>query len=262
MTEDMVSDSVIKTNVVSSIYYCTEDEWRNFTTFTNQYDFPSSIITEAIKDATEQIKKDGFYMIRQEQVVKDSDSKYFLAKRYLANKYKRDDNINIINKSITKYDLDFYYVDNFSVGATISPFNYGRVNYNFISIPYDDIIELDSFNCYFKLADGYSDKQIFVTYWISGKPLSEISYELKRACFEMTTMLVLEKLKTLRLKDGTTNYTLGKQSISRDENVFDEMIKRHKVEYFKWINWFKPFIGKRVAIGRIETRDNRGLRYI
>lgn len=258
--KDLISISVIS-KAPESVYYCTEDDWRNFTTFTNSYDFPSSVVTAAIADATEQIKKDGFYMIRQELVTKNSDKEYYIIKRFLANKYKRNDDIPIINGTVTKYDMEFFYLDSDSVSASASIYNFGKYNFRYKEIPFDDVTFLDPVNCYFKLDTAYDEKQIYVTYWVSGKPLHELSYELKMACIEMTTILVLKKAKTLRLKDGTVNYTLGKQTISRDEKVFDEMLKEHKVEYEKWITWFKPFIGKRVRIGRMETRDRTRLRY-
>jgi hypothetical protein len=260
-SETLNSQIVVKNPATSvSDYYCTEDDWREFTGFTNQNDFPSSEVLRHLKNATEQVKKDGFYMVRWELVSKDSEGRYFTQRKYWGNRYDRDNkDMELIAGEVQKYDLEVYEADTTSSIASSLMLQGTRINRLMYRIPYDAITDFNPLNCWFKLSSDYptSNRQIFVTYWVVGKPLDELQYELKRACIEMTTILALQKLKTKRLKKATVSYTLGKQTITRDENTFDEMIKQHKKEYENWIKWFKPFIGRRVRIGRMETEDKR-----
>lgn len=264
-TENLGSDSVIaKTSVpLSEQYYCSEDDWRNFTMLTNQYDFPSATVVQTLKDATEQVKKDGFYMVRSELVTKDSNDRYWTARKYWADRYNRNDTaIPISNGIIDKYDLIVMEAETVSSTAG-SLLGYGQANVIFYQIPYDAIIQVDGFNCFFKLSSEYptQNRQIYVTYWVANKPIEELHYALQRACIEMTTILMFKKLKTKRMKKGTIQFTLGKQTIIRDEESFDKMVQDHYQEYHKWINWFKPFVGKRAKIGRMETGNDRRFVY-
>jgi len=242
---------------IESNGYCTEDEWRNFTLLTNQNDFPSSVVNQAIIDATEQIKKDGFYMIRYELVTKDSNNRYFTGRVFWGNRYGRNSKDNaVINGEITKYDIEVWEADVQSSVAAAIALQGTRVNRLMYRIPYDAITEVNDINGFFKLSSEYptEGRQVYVTYWLSGKPLGELSYELMRACIEMVTILVYKKLKTRRLKKGTVQFTLGKQTVVRNEQEFDALVADHMKEYHKWIRWFKPFIGRRVKIGRMETQ--------
>jgi len=252
-SELLNSGAVIKGSTsVSSNTYCNEDDWRNFTLLTNQNDFPSSLVNSSLIDATEQIKKDGFHMVRYDYVTKDSNDRYFTQKQFWGNKYGRDSNNNeIINGTITKYDIEVWEAD---IQSSVA-FRGNRVKRIMYRVPYDAITEVDDINGFFKLSSDYptEGRQIYVTYWILGKPIGELAYELKRACIEMTTILCYKKLKTKRLKKGTVSYTLGKQTIVRDEKEFDALIEDHMKEYHKWIKWFRPFIGRRAKIGRMET---------
>lgn len=261
-SETIKSLSIIKSAITSrKTYYCTEDEWRNESGFTDTSDFPSTEVIIHLENATEQIRKDAQHMVRWELVTKDSNSRYFTSRRYWGNRYGRDDSsVQIICGEVTKYDLEIYEADVTSSVAASLALQGSRVNRLMYKIPYDGIDEIDSLNCFFKLTSDWpsaSSRQIYTTYWVVGKPLDELNYELKRACIEMTTILALKKLKTKRLKRGTVSYILGKQTITRDENAFDEMIKQHYDEYDKWIRWCRPFIGRRVKIGRMETIEGR-----
>jgi len=253
--------TVIKNPTTStSAYYCTEDDWREFTGFTNQNDFPSSEVTNHLFNATEQIKKDGFHMMRWELVSKDSSGRYFTMRKYWGNIYNRDNkDMSLIAGTVQKYDIEVYEADVTSSVASSLMLQGTRVNRLMYRIPYDAITAIDTLNGWFKLASGYptSNRQVYVTYWAVGKPLDELKYELKRACIEMTTILALKKLKTKRLKKATVSYTLGKQTITRDEKTFDDMIADHRNEYNHWIKWIKPFIGRRVRVGRMETEEGR-----
>jgi len=257
----VIKDETINDRSQSEKYYCTETEWREFTQLTNQSDFPSSMILQCLEDATEQIKKDAFYYVQYEQVNKDGESRYFTSKKYWGNAYSREDKaLKIKHGQITKYDIEVWEAEGISSSPgsllTIGP----RRNQIITRIPYDGIDFIDPINCYFELTSDYptlSNKQVLVSYYVSGKPIADIGYELKRACIEMTTVLALKKLKTRRLKKGTVSYTLGKQTIQRDEETFDKLVVSHMDEYHKWINWFKPFIGRRAKIGRMETGLHR-----
>jgi len=262
-SETLNSLAVIKNPTTSvSDYYCTETQWREFTGFTNQNDFPSSEVTRHLKNASEQIKKDGFYMVRHELVTKDASDRYFTQRTYWGNVYDRDNkDMSLIAGTVQKYDLEFWEADISSSVSSAYSLKGSRAKRLMYRIPYDAITYIDPLNCFFKLSSDYptSGRLVYVTYWVVGKPLDELAFELKRACIEMTTILALKKLKTKRLKKATVSYTLGKQTITRDEKTFDDMIADHKVEYDGWIRWIKPFIGRRVRIGRMETfAGNRG----
>jgi len=260
-SETLYSLAVIKNPTASvSEYYCTDTEWREFTGFTNQNDFPSSEMTTHLKNATEQVKKDGFHMVRWELATKDSNDRYFTMRKYWGNRYNRDNaDMSLIAGTVQKYDIEVYEADVTSSVASALMLQGTRVNRLMYRIPYSAITEIDPLNCFFKLSSTYptSNRQVFVTYWAVGKPLDELAYELKRACIEMTTILALKKLKTKRLKKATVTYTLGKQTITRDEKTFDDLVADHRKEYDSWIRWLKPFVGRRVRIGRMETEDGR-----
>ena len=259
VTKTIFSESIIKhpdTSVVP--YYCTETEWRDYTGFTNTSEFSSAAVATHLENATEQIKKDAFHMVRFELVTKDDSNRRFTARRYWGNRYGRDTSIR--HDLITKYDLQVWEADTTSSVAASLALQGTRINRLMYPIPYEGITEIDPLNCFFKLSDDYptqSNRQIYVTYWVCGKPLDEINYDLKRACFEYTTYLALKKLKTKRLKSGIVSYTMGKQTVNRDEKAFDELIKSHYEEYHKWTKWFRPFIGRRCRIGRMETTNAR-----
>lgn len=261
-TETMKSDGVIKNSTSTrSEYYCTEDDWREFTGFTNQHDFPSATVLRHLENATEQIKKVAFHMVRWEMVTKDSSGRYFTQRRYWANRYGRDaDAITINCGEVSKYDIQVFEADVTSSVAAALALQGTRINRLMYKVPYSAITEIDPLNCFFKLASGYptdSSRRIYVTYFAVGKPLDELNYELKRACIEAVTILALKQMKTRRMKKGTVTYTLGKQTITRDEASFDEMVKDHQKQFDEWINWFKPFIGRRMKVGRLETADSR-----
>ena len=264
-TETLGSVATIKARTTTSIpYYCTETEWREYSGYTNTSDFPTTEVATHLKNATEQVKKDAFYMVRNERVTKDSSGRYFTSRRYWANRYDRDDSaIEITCGEVTPYDIEVHEADTTSSAASSLVLQGGRINRIMYNIPYEGITEVDPLNCYFKLSSEYptNSRQVYVTYWVAGKPLDELHYALKRACMEMVTVLALKKLKGKRLKKGTTQYTLGKQTIVRNEEAFDELVKQKMNDYYTWINWMKPFIGRRLRIGNQETYNNRVFRY-
>lgn len=271
MTITIKSNTVIKSpEVATNPYYSTVAEFRQESGFVNPTDFPESNIEYFLSKATEQVKKDGFYKVRYERTAKDSTGRYFTARKWWGNRYgaSRDEQTQIIAGTITKYDLEVVEMDSTSSASASLYMLGGRVNRIVTKIPYDAITEVDSLNCYFKLTDDYpSDgtKQIFCTYYICGKPLEEIAYELRQACNEWATVLALRKLKDTRMYNGVVSFTIGRQTINRNEAEFNDLMSKHEARYHKWINWFKPFIGKRASIGRAETqppnRSSFGNRY-
>lgn len=257
--------SVVKTPETSSKpYYATEDEWREFSGYTDQEDFPSDDVKIHLKNATEKVKKDGFHFIRWEHAVKDSEGRYFVRRRYFANAYgtAESGNTQIIHGEITKYDIKVWEVEYVgSVSASLLVHG-SHINHVWHPIPYEGITEIDPLNGFFKLSDDYptdSSRQIYVSYYVVGKPLQDIGYELKMACMEWAIVLALRKLKDKRLKHGTTQSSIGGRTISRDEETFDKLIQQHIDRYDSWIRWFKPFIGRRAKIGRAETARNEEL---
>lgn len=259
MSTTIKSSSVIKSpSTSSSPYYTSVEEFRTFSGFVNPSDFPQADIEYFLSRATEQVKKDGFYKVRYELTAKDSTGRYFTARKWWGNRYgaARDEQTQIVHGTISKYDLEVVEIDSTSsVAASLYGLG-GRVNRIVTRVPYDAITEVDSLNGFFKLTDDYpsSGKQIFTTYYISGKPLEEISYELEQACIEWAIVLTLRKLKDTRLYNGVVSFTQGRQTINRSESDFDKMIQYHIERYKKWINFFKPFIGKRVKMGYWETQ--------
>ena len=260
---DLKSLAVIKVPSTSKApYYCTETEWRDFSQYTSQADFPSSMVTVCLRDATEQIKKDAFHMVRYELVTKDSTGRYFTSKRWWGNRYGAADEgkTEIIHGEVTKYDIQVWEADVTSSIAAALILQGSRINRLMYKIPYGGITEIDALNGFFKLSSDYptsSSRQIYATYWVSGKPIDEIGYELKRAMYEMVTILALRKKRDKRMKQATTQQTMGKKTITRDEKEFRILIAEHMKEYRNWINWFKPFIGRRAKIGRMETFNSR-----
>ena len=259
-TSTVKSVSVLRKPETSLIpYYCTEDEWRNYSGLTDQGDFPSATVAIHLRQATEQVKKDAFYMIRYELAVKNSDGEYFTGRRWWGNKYgtANDLQTQIIHGQNTKYDLEVFEAETTSAVATSLWLYPSRIQRQMTRIPYSAITEIDPLNCWFKLSSDYptENRQVFVNYWAVGKPLGDIEYELRMACMEMTTILALKRWKTIRMKKGSVQMSLGKKSITRNEQEFDEMIKQHYDEYYKWIRWVKPFVGRRVRVGRAETHQ-------
>lgn len=262
MTTTITSDSVIQSpTTATSPYYSNVEEFRMHSGFTNPSDFPQSNVEYFLSKATEQVKKDGFYKVRYERVAKDSSGRYFTARKWWGNRYgaARDEKTEIVHGTITKYDIEVYEMDATSSASTSLYDLGGRVNILATKIPYDAILSVDSLNGYFTLSDDYpsSGKQIFVTYEISGKPIEEIAYELEQACNEWAMVLALRKLKNERLYNGVVSFNIGRQTITRSEADFDTFVQSHVAEYHKWTNFFKPFIGKRVSIGRMETMPPR-----
>ena len=270
MTTTITSNSVIQSpETASSPYYSTVAEFRTHSGFTNPSDFPQSDVEYALSKSTEQVKKDGFYKVRYEYTVKDDSGRYFTARKWWGNRYgaARDEKTQIVHGTITKYDLEVVEIDSTSSTAA-SIYNLGgRVNRIVTPISYDNILSVNSLNGYFTLSDDLpsSGKQIYCTYYISGKPLEEISYELEQACNEWAQVILLRRLKDDRMYNGVVSFNIGRQTINRDEQEFNALIEKHVQLYHSWINFFKPFIGKRVSIGRMETqpprRSNFGNRY-
>ena len=261
-TETIKGLTVIANPTTSSRpFYCTETQWREFTGFTDTNEFTSAEVQRWLKNATEQIRKDAFHMVRWELVTKDSSSRYFTQRRYWGNRYGRDDSaMQIVSGDVSKYDLEIYEADTTSSVAASLALQGSRVNRLMYKIPYEGITEVDPLNCFFKLSSDYptsTSRQIYATYWVSGKPLNELDYELKRACFEAVTLGSLTKTKTKFLRRGISSMSQGKKTITRDVQAFDDLMKQHKEEYHKWIKWCRPFIGRKVKIGRLETADSR-----
>lgn len=242
-------------------YYCTEDDWREWSGYTDQLDFPSSEIKVHLENATEKVKKDGFHKIRWELTVRDGKRRQFLSKKFLANAYGTSrQNTRINHGVVTPYDIEVWEADIVSSISAAFVLQGGRINKLMYRIPTRAIEFMDPINGYFIMSDEYPtpERRVFVTYYICGKPLEEIQYELKMATMEYTTILALRKLKDKRLKKGTTNFTLGSKTIVRNEIEFQKLLDQHLNRYMTWINWFKPFIGRRARVGRYETM-NRGM---
>ena len=246
-------------------YYSNVTSLREHNHFINPSDFSEDSMKYFLEKATEQIKKDGFYKIRYERVRADGDGRYFTARRWWGNRYGTSSDLKtqIIHGINTKYDLEVFEADSTSSNTASIFSSGGRINKVYTPIPSDAITEVDGLNCYFKLNDNYpsGNKSIYVTYLVIGKPLDEVSYELEQACNEWATVLALRRLKDKRLYNGVVTFTVGRQTINRDEAEFDKLVQMHEDRYWKWITWLKAFIGHRVSIGYMETQPPRGSQF-
>lgn len=261
-TETIKGLSVIANPTASSKpFYCTETQWREQSGFTDTNEYTSAEVSRWLKNATEKIRKDAFHMVRFELVTKDSSDRYFVQRRYFGNRYGRDDDaMKIVCGDVSKYDIEVYEADTTSSVAASLALQGTRLNRLMYKIPYDGVTEIDPLNGFFKLSDDYptdSTRQIYVTYWVSGKPLDELDYELKQACIEMTTILALKKNRDKWLRRGATSISHGKKTVTRDVQAFKDLLKEHEDKYHSWIRWCKPFIGRKVKIGRLETANSR-----
>jgi len=238
--------------------YCTETQWRQFTGLTDSTEFTSTDILEKMNIAAEKVKKDAFMAIRLEFVTKDSNDRYFLSRRWLANAWGTDTAHGVV----TPMDLRIWESDGTSSVSSAYFLQGSRVNRLIHGIPAEGISEWDSINGYFKLTDSWpsnSNYGIYVDYWICGKPLNEIQTELKLANMYWATILILEEKKPMRLKNGVVSFTQGERTIQRNEEEFDKMIRGLYDSYHSIINVIRPFYGKRLKIGGFaESRADFG----
>jgi len=235
--------------------YCTETEWRQFTGFTDQTEFPSSDVISKIQYAAEKVKKDTFMAIRLEFVTKDSNNRYFVSRRWLANAWGTDTAHGVV----TPMDLRLWESDETSSVSSAFFLQGSRINRLIRQIPVEGISEWDSINGYFKLTDSWpsnSNFRIFADYWIAGKPLNEIQQELRLANMYWAEILLLEEKKPMRLKNGVVSLTQGDRTVQRNEVEFDKMIRDLYNSYHSIVNVCRPFYGKKLKIGRIESRTD------
>lgn len=194
-----------------------------------------------ITQAHTQVKRQGFVKIRDEQVSKDDNDRYFVEGKYFAD--------SDIDGSVDTGDITLY------------EYNPTTKLLTDISVGVDNI---DGLNNYFTLATGYptdDDYQVYVTYWISRQPITELVGEgsiLESAVSDWATILSFKRIKTLRLKRGIISWNSGGQNINRSEKDFDDMVEVHKKRYNVLINRVKPFYGRKVRVGRGAVRRFRG----
>lgn len=230
-------------------YYCTEDEFRDETGYTDTIEFTSADILRKMKEATEKLKRDVFVSIRQEFTTADSSDRYFLSRRWTANAY----GTNVSHGHVTPLDFRVWEADENSSVSSAYYLQGSRIHRVISQLPNEAISELDSINGFFKLASGYpteSNFRIYCDYWICGKPLREIAYELKMANILWTQILILSEKKKKRLKNGVINLTQGGRSITRSEEEFDQMVRDLHAAYMSYVRWMKPTYNRTVKIGR------------
>jgi len=230
--------------------FATEDDWRTYTQFTDSTEFPSDVVQEKLELASEQVKKDAFMSIRLEFVTKDSNNRYFVSRRWLANAYGGD----VAHGVVTPRDLRIWESDETSSVSSAFFLQGSRVNRLIHSIPSEAITQFDDVNGYFILSSAYptnSNFRIFVDYWTAGKRFSEIQEDLKNATILWATVLILTQYKkTGRIKNGVVSLSQGGRTINRSEQDFDALTRQWYNEYEKIVNWLKPFYGRKVAIGK------------
>jgi hypothetical protein len=234
--------------------YATEDEFRQFTGLTDPTEFPSSDVLSKLQLAAEKLKKDAFQAIRLEFVTKDSNNRYFVQRRWLANAWGTDSACGVV----TPMDLRVWESDETSSVSSAFFLQGSRINRLIHQIPVEGIQEWDSINGYFKLTSAWpsnSSYRIFVDYWICGKPLNEIQQELMLANIYWAEILLLEEKKPIRLKNGVVSLNQGERTVTRSEEEFDKMIRDLYNSYHSVVNLIRPFFGRKFGLGKFaESR--------
>ena len=234
--------------------YCTEDQFRNETGFTDTTEFTSADIGRKILEAVEKVKKDAFVSIRLEFTVKDANDRYFLSRRWVANSYGSD----VSHGVVTPLDFRVWQSDETSAVTSAFFLQGSRINRLIYEIPKEGIASFDPINGFFKLTDSYPSEtgyRIFCDYWIAGKPLDEIQTQLKFANILWAEILILEEKKGKRMKNGVISISQGGRTITRSESEYNEWIRDLWNAYHSYINICRPFYGKNLTIGKFgETR--------
>jgi len=231
--------------------YCTEDEFRDVTGFTDTTEFTSADIGRKIIEAVEKVKKDAFVSIRLEFTVKDANGRYFVSRRWIANAYGDD----VSHGTVTP--LDFRVWESNETSAVTSAFflQGSRINRLIYEIPKEGISEFDPINGYFKLTDDYPSTtgfRIFCDYWFAGKPLDEIQEELMHANIIWAEILILEEKKGKRMKNGVISISQGGRTVTRSESEYNEWIRDLWRKYHSTINFIRPYYGRNITIGRFS----------
>ncbi len=229
--------------------YATETEFRNETGFTDTTEFTSADIGRKLLEACEKVKRDAFVSIRLEFATKDSNDRYFLSRRWIANSYGSD----VSHGVVTPLDFRVWESDETSSVSSAFFLQGSRINRLIHRIPAEGIASFDSVNGYFELTDDYpsdSSYRIFVDYWIAGKPLNEIQTELKFANILWAEILILEEKKGKRMKNGVISISQGGRTITRSESEYNQWIRDLWSSYHSYINFMRPYYGKNVKIGR------------
>ncbi len=234
--------------------YCTEDQFRDETGFTDTTEFTSADIGRKIIEAVEKVKTDAFFSIRLEFTVKDANSRYFLSRRWVANAY----GTNVSHGTVTPLDFRVWESDETSSVTSAFFLQGSRINRLIHEIPKEGIASWDPVNGFFKLTSSYpstSGFRIFCDYWIAGKPLNEIEKKLMHANILWAEILILEEKKGKRMKNGVISISQGGRTITRSESEYNEWIRDLWNSYHSYINFCRPFYGKNVTIGKFgETR--------
>ena len=235
--------------------YATEQDFREISGFTDTVEFTSADIGRKLIESSEKLKRDAFVSIRLEFATKDSNNRYFVSRRWLANQYGS----NVSHGTVTPLDFRVWESDETSSVSSAFFLQGSRINRLIHRIPTEGIAEFDSVNGYFKLTSSYpsnSSYRIFVDYWVCGKPLQEIAYELKEATVLWTEILILEEKKAKRMKNGVINFSQGGRTITRSEQEFDAFIRQLYNSYHSYIGWIRPVYNKTVKIGRFADSQN------
>jgi hypothetical protein len=232
--------------------YADETAFRNKSGFTNTSEIPSDTVKRFLLESTEQVKKDGFKRVVEELVSHDSYGRYYPRRKYFANAYGPSYQTGMI----TTRDIQ---VAEAETASTVTSNLYTRAHmYRVIWDINQGIDQIDPYNNFFTLRAGYptNNRQVVVSYWYCGKPMNQITAELEQACIQDAIIRTLMWLKDQRLKKGTVSLSLGKQTVTRDENAFNELVEYHRREYWHWLDWFRPFTGKPVRVGRGSPQSN------
>lgn len=233
--------------------YATETQFRNETGFVDTVEFTSADITRKLTESVEKVKRDAFVSIRLEFCTKDSNDRYFVSRRWLANAYADDVSYNVSHGTVTPLDLRIWESDETSSVSSAFFLQGSRINRLIHRIPVEGVSEMDAVNGYFKLTAAYpsnSSYRIFCDYWIAGKPLSEIAYELKMANILWTEILILQEKKGKRMKNGVISISQGGRTITRSEQEYDAWVRDLHNAYHSLVQWVRPTFHKTVKIGR------------
>lgn len=253
----MGSDTVTSLTITEKkSTYATETQWRDYTQLLDTTEFPSSLIASKLVEATAKLKRDAFISTRLEFVTKDSNDRYFMRRRWMANAYGTE----VAHGVVTPRDFRIWEADETSSVSTAMFLQGSRINRLIYEIPQEAITLIDSTNGFFKLSSDYptASRRVFIDYWTVGKRLSEIGTELEEACICWTTVLILTQFKkTSRMKNGVVSLSQGGRTIQRNEQDFDSFTRQWYNEYHSKVNWLRPQYIRSVKWGGYAERTSR-----
>ncbi len=208
--------------------YATEDEWRDKYGISTTDESAGQFVID-LREAHFQVRREAYYLVRERIITMDSDKKSWLPRTWLTD--------GTMNGTVDKNDLLVYQLN-----------TNGR---EFDTVSLDEVTSVDTFNNYIQFDSGFAPtRQLYVTYYSCGKPFDEIVIdEIKRGVMAYVTILCIKRLRQKWGLKGSTGWSAGGVTVSKDTNSYDDLIKEAEADYKKFISFMKPFVGKRAKTG-------------